>query len=185
MGVRGEASSLSKPKTLNCSFLLDTEILQGFFLSFNRFCRSAGSAARQSSSFSRNWWVKFDTLSGGRTSKGNISTRVHRFPLTRCPQLRIVVRMAEFVNVVQAGFDCQMCGHAWVPRGERKPPRRCPNKECRSMRWDAEKYPNARPPAPPSPGGGFDHTPIGAANGDLSLPRTRYRTLRIWRHCRR
>jgi hypothetical protein len=83
--------------------------------------------------------------------------------------------MAEIVNVVQQGFDCQMCGHAWVPMPGRKPPRRCPNHACRSMRWDAQKYPNAGPPRPPSPtgGGAFDNGDQGGGG----LPRTCYQTL--------
>lgn len=84
--------------------------------------------------------------------------------------------MAEIVNVVQPGFDCQMCGHAWVPRRNRKPPRRCPNNSCRSMRWDAEKYPQAGP-RPPSPGGGGFDEPINGGGAGGGLPRTCYQTL--------
>lgn len=78
--------------------------------------------------------------------------------------------MAEIVKVVQQGFDCQMCGHAWVPRGQRKPPRRCPNDHCRSMRWDREKYPNAGPPLPPNSGG--DGTGDGQRTCYQTLPLT-------------
>src|SRR5258708_11814234 len=83
--------------------------------------------------------------------------------------------MAEIVKVVVMkegrGFECQKCGTAWIPR-RKNPPRRCPNQQCRTMRWDAEKYPNAGPPRPPSPtgGGAYDNSGEG-------LPRTCYRTL--------
>jgi hypothetical protein len=89
--------------------------------------------------------------------------------------------MAEIVKVVVtkegSGFECQKCGTAWIPR-RKNPPRRCPNQECRTMRWDAEKYPNAGPPRPPTPGGGgSDESP----NGGNALPRTCYQTLPLSR----
>lgn len=84
--------------------------------------------------------------------------------------------MAEIVRVIVTkegrGFECQKCGTAWIPR-RKNPPRRCPNQECRTMRWDADKYPNAGPPRPPTPGGGFDE-PV---NGGEGSPRTCYQTL--------
>src|SRR5580700_4911932 len=87
--------------------------------------------------------------------------------------------MAEIVRVIVTkegrGFACQMCGTAWIPR-RKNPPRRCPNQECRSRRWDADKYPNAGPPRPPSPNGGGAYDNGVAA--DDALPRTCYRTLR-------
>lgn len=89
--------------------------------------------------------------------------------------------MAEIVRVVLTkegrGFECQMCGTGWIPR-RKNPPRRCPNQECRSRRWDADKYPNAGPPRPPSPnGGGFDDPTHG--NEGNALPRTCYQTLNL------
>lgn len=74
--------------------------------------------------------------------------------LTPCHGLWILRGMAEIVKVVKhieaAGFQCQMCGWAWIPRdGARKsvgPPRRCPNQVCRTMRWDRTRYPNVTPP---------------------------------------
>lgn len=88
----------------------------------------------------------------------------------------IVVRMAEIVKVVVTkegrGFECQICGTAWIPR-KKNPPRRCPNQKCRTMRWDAEKYPNAGPPRPPSPHG----VPDGVSASDQSGQRTCYQTL--------
>jgi len=78
--------------------------------------------------------------------------------------------MAEIVEVVQEvvtrrkgyGFECQMCEVAWIPSDSEaltnpeKRPKRCPNHKCRSMRWDRDRYPNARPPRPtdPTDGGG-------------------------------
>lgn len=62
-------------------------------------------------------------------------------------------------------FECQMCGHRWIPQQHRqKPPRRCPSDGCRSMRWDAEKYPGAAPPN----GGGGGHSPNGGK--EVKLP---------------
>jgi hypothetical protein len=85
--------------------------------------------------------------------------------------------MAEIVKVVVTkegrGFECQKCGTAWIPR-RKNPPRRCPNQKCRTMRWDAEKYPNAGPPRPPAPNGGGSFDNSGEGGG---LPRTRYQTL--------
>ena len=79
------------------------------------------------------------------------------------------MRMAEIVEVVHhfekrgEGFECQMCETAWIPLNPEaltdptKRPKRCSNPRCRSMRWDREKYPNARPPRPtdPTDGGGM------------------------------
>lgn len=105
-----------------------------------------------------------------------------RIVLTRCPKLWIIPRMAEIVKVIfeREGFECQMCNWAWVPRrkcrGPVKPPRRCPNPECRSVRWDREKYPLAGPPMPPAPnggGGGGEEFAVVRSDGQ----RTRYQTL--------
>lgn len=52
-------------------------------------------------------------------------------------------------------LHCQMCGHGadperpWIPKHLGTKPRRCANPECRSMRWDAARYPHAGPPRPP------------------------------------
>jgi hypothetical protein len=47
---------------------------------------------------------------------------------------------------------CQICGYTWLAQAN-SDPRRCANKACRSMRWDATKYPDAKPPDPFGPGG--------------------------------
>lgn len=69
--------------------------------------------------------------------------------------------MKQISQVIVEGpwLHCQKCDHYWQQRGETKP-RRCNNqgqvvgkKSCRSMRWDADKYPGAGP-FPPRPGGG-------------------------------
>lgn len=87
--------------------------------------------------------------------------------------------MAEIVKVIVMkegrGFECQLCGTAWIPR-RKNPPRRCPNQKCRTMRWDAQKYPNAGPPRPPSPNGGGSYDNPSAEN---VLPRTCYQTLNL------
>lgn len=95
--------------------------------------------------------------------------------------------MAEIVDVVQVGFECQICERAWVPADpqaltdQAKRPRRCPNHRCRTMRWDRDKYPNARPPRPTDPfdGGGV---PLQASPQEAQPPqqhsrRTCYQTL--------
>lgn len=101
--------------------------------------------------------------------------------------------MAEIVEVEVVsrrkgeGFECQMCEVAWIPKDPEaltnpaKRPRRCANPKCRSMRWDREKYPHARPPKPPDPNGGGGISRSTDADGQ-SAPRTGrrtcYRTLR-------
>jgi hypothetical protein len=85
--------------------------------------------------------------------------------------------MAEIVKVIQEGrgFECQVCGVPWIPKSLKRRPKRCNNAQCRSMRWDAEKYPNAGPPRPPSGGGAFDN---GKGDGE-HLPRICYQTLPV------
>jgi hypothetical protein len=84
--------------------------------------------------------------------------------------------MAEIVKVVimkeGRGFECQMCGTAWIPR-RKNPPRRCPNQKCRTMRWDAERYPMPNPPHPPHGGATVD------SSADAGGPRTCYQTLEL------
>jgi hypothetical protein len=84
--------------------------------------------------------------------------------------------MAEVVKVIITkegrGYECQVCGTAWIPR-RKNPPRRCPNQKCRTMRWDRERYPNAGPPHPPH--GGVVPNPNGT--GAEGSPRTCYQTL--------
>lgn len=46
-----------------------------------------------------------------------------------------------------------MCGHVWLAHA-RSEPRRCANPQCRSMRWDATKYPDVKPPDPQGPNPG-------------------------------
>ena len=75
-------------------------------------------------------------------------------------------------------FECQMCAWKWVPRDKAKPPKRCVNPKCKSRRWDATKYPNAKPPNPPPPPefGGDG----GESEGGVFRRRvTCYRTLHI------
>lgn len=95
--------------------------------------------------------------------------------------------MAEIVEVEVVsrrkgeGFECQMCEVAWIPKDPEaltnpaKRPRRCANPKCRSMRWDREKYPHARPPKPPDPNGGGGISRSTDADGQ-SAPRTGRRT---------
>jgi hypothetical protein len=103
--------------------------------------------------------------------------------------------MAEIVEVIQEvvhrrtgeGFECQMCESAWIPANPealidpQKRPKRCPNHRCRSMRWDREKYPTARPPRPtdPTDGGGVPLEVSHDAHQQLSEHRRRtcYQTL--------
>lgn len=61
--------------------------------------------------------------------------------------------MANTIKIIveSEGFQCQMCQTQWIPRKKDALPRRCPNQECRSMKWDATRYPNARPPEPTGP----------------------------------
>jgi hypothetical protein len=84
--------------------------------------------------------------------------------------------MAEVVKVIVTkegrGYECQMCGTAWIPR-RKNPPRRCPNQKCRTMKWDRERYPNAGPPHPPPHGAPPNLNEVGAEG----LPRTCYQTL--------
>lgn len=40
-------------------------------------------------------------------------------------------------------FKCDACGHEWIPDGERKP-ERCPDRKCRSRKWDAAKVEKPR-----------------------------------------
>lgn len=102
--------------------------------------------------------------------------------------------MAEIVEVVETiekrgpGFECQMCDTVWIPQdpealtNPEKRPRRCPKHGCRSVRWDRQKYPTARPPRPtdPTDGGGIA---LESGASDRSLPeritrrRTCYQTL--------
>ena len=68
--------------------------------------------------------------------------------------------MAEIVKALRTrqieGVDCQICGFAWKPHDLCRLPRRCSNPECRSMRWDRSRYPNAASPPPSGgPGGGL------------------------------
>jgi hypothetical protein len=96
--------------------------------------------------------------------------------LTGCHLLWILAPMAEVVKVVVTkegrGFECQVCGTAWIPR-RKNPPRRCPNQKCRTMRWDRDRYPNAGPPQPPH--GGV--LPNSSENADGAGLRTCYQTL--------
>lgn len=97
--------------------------------------------------------------------------------------------MAEIVQVVQEvirkgqGFECQMCMIAWIPKNlaaltdEKKRPRRCPNHQCRSVRWDRDKYPNAAPPRPPTPPAPFSPDDGSQTNGNGDGLRTCYQTL--------
>jgi hypothetical protein len=61
--------------------------------------------------------------------------------------------MAELVKVVRekTGVQCQICRWSWTPKDMDKLPKRCANPDCRSMRWDATKYPGAQPPDPSNP----------------------------------
>ena len=38
------------------------------------------------------------------------------------------------VKICVDGFKCERCGHEWVPRNMKDPPRVCP--ECKSPYWD-------------------------------------------------
>ena len=105
--------------------------------------------------------------------------------------------MAEIVEVVQEvmtrrtgeGFECQMCEVAWIPQDPEaltdpdKRPKRCPNHKCRSMRWDRDKYPNARPPRPTDPEGGgltlASSSEQQQPHRSVNRRRTCYRTLHI------
>lgn len=104
--------------------------------------------------------------------------RACRLPLTDVQRDWIVTRMAEIVKVVtrvereQPGVECQMCGRAWVPKDMKKLPKRCRYADCRSMRWDATKYPNAGPPQPPRPPQGTPDDGANVVNGQ----RTCYQT---------
>jgi hypothetical protein len=107
------------------------------------------------------------------------STEVRFSRLTGLSVWRIVVRMPETIAVpmVIELFQCQKCKHRWVPENKSKPARRCPNDGCRTMRWDAKRYPNAFGPAPmpPPPGNG------GGGGEEISVPpsgqRISYQTL--------
>jgi len=39
--------------------------------------------------------------------------------------------MAE---IILKGYQCERCGHKWVPRNEKEHPRVCP--KCKSPYWD-------------------------------------------------
>ena len=74
-----------------------------------------------------------------------------RFRLTVVVKTWILWAMAENFEPLH----CQMCGHGserpWLQLKAGHRPARCANPECRSRRWDASKYPNARPPEPTGP----------------------------------
>ncbi len=40
------------------------------------------------------------------------------------------------INITKKGFRCERCGHEWVPEDINKPPKNCPNKQCKSPYWD-------------------------------------------------
>lgn len=79
-----------------------------------------------------------------------------RSSLTRGQSLWILRGMAEIVKVKvvreDEGFQCQVCGHAWVPRYRNRLPRRCPELSCRSRRWDRTQHPTFTPPEGPNGG---------------------------------
>ena len=85
--------------------------------------------------------------------------------------------MAEIVKIVRKreglGVECQICHFPWTPHDLNKLPRRCANPRCRTMRWDAEKYPNAGPPRPPHGGANVD------SSANAGIPGTNYRTLQV------
>ena len=33
-------------------------------------------------------------------------------------------------------FQCEVCGHRWLPEGTGAPPAQCPSRQCRSRRWN-------------------------------------------------
>lgn len=41
-------------------------------------------------------------------------------------------------KLVVGYLECSKCGRTWIPRHPR-PPKVCPDRECRSMRWDEPK----------------------------------------------
>jgi hypothetical protein len=71
----------------------------------------------------------------------------------------------ETVTLKLPVFHCQMCEYRWLSAKGKKP-RRCPNHECRSVRWDSAKYPGARPPSSPPPSG----LPPEGRDGRTRLP---------------
>src|SRR5882724_2419248 len=76
------------------------------------------------------------------------------------------------------GYECQVCKWAWVPRIKAKAPRRCPNPDCRSRRWDATKYTYVKPPDPPMPPPPVSPSPDdGDAQGGVTRRSTCYQTL--------
>jgi rubrerythrin len=39
------------------------------------------------------------------------------------------------------GWKCERCGHEWIPKDEKKPPRVCPS--CKSPYWDRPRRKDA------------------------------------------
>jgi len=58
-------------------------------------------------------------------------------------------------KVTVTAFQCDVCGHPWLPKDETKLPERCPSRSCRSVSWNksasaasAPRYTRTRRPAP-------------------------------------
>ena len=47
-------------------------------------------------------------------------------------------------KVTRTVWKCNVCEYEWIPRVDEKNPEQCPNRKCRSRRWDDEKVQSVR-----------------------------------------
>lgn len=63
-------------------------------------------------------------------------------------------------------YECEVCKWQWIPRGKQGLPTHCPNRECRSRRWNGEK-------ADSRTNQSSGVRPARVANGGVRLPEGR------------